>query len=146
MRNGVDELRQRIVATAPKIDAVLDGIKARSPQAKILVVNYAAIVPHTGSGCWPQVPLAWADVPYVRGIHEGLNQMLADRVVAARATPRLIDARIVNTYVPSQGRDACRSSSVRWVEPLVPGNAAAPFHPNARGMAAFAPLVAAASN
>ncbi len=144
--NGVDQLRARIAATAPKIDAVLDGIKARSPQARILVVNYAAIVPHTGSGCWPQVPLAWADVPYVRGIHEALNQMLADRVAAARVAPRSIDARIVNTYGPSQGRDACRSSSTRWVEPLVPGNAAAPFHPNARGMAAFAPLVAAASN
>ena len=43
------------------------------------------------------------------------------------------------------GRDACRSSGTRWVEPLVPGNAAAPFHPNARGMAGIAPVVAAAS-
>ena len=142
IRNGVDELRARITATAPKIDAVLAGIRSRSPGARVVVVNYAAIVPHSGSGCWPQVPLAWADVPYVRGIHEGLNTMLAQRV-AARNDPNM---RIVDTYGASVGRDACRSSSVRWVEPLVPGNTAAPFHPNARGMAAFAPLVAAASN
>ena len=32
------------------------------------------------------------------------------------------------------GRDACKSSSVRWVEPLIPTNAAAPVHPNLRGM------------
>jgi hypothetical protein len=139
---GVDQLQARIAATAPKIDAVLAGIRSRSPGARVLVVNYAAIVPHTGLGCWPQVPLAWADVPYVRGVHEALNAMLAQRV-AARNDPNI---RIVDTYGPSRGRDACRSSSTRWVEPLVPGNTAAPFHPNARGMAAFEPLVAAASN
>jgi hypothetical protein len=142
IRNGVDELDARITATAPKIDAVLAGIRSAAPTATIVVVNYAAIVPHSGLGCWPQVPLAWADVPYVRGVHLKLNAMLADRV-AARNDRK---TRIVDTYGPSQGRDACRSSSVRWVEPLVPGNTAAPFHPNARGMAAFAPLVAAASN
>jgi lysophospholipase L1-like esterase len=140
--NGVDQLRARIAATASKIDAVLTGIRSASPGARIVVVNYAAIVPHTGSGCWPQVPLAWADVPYVRGIHEGLNAMLAQRV-AARNDPNI---RVVDTYGASVGRDACRSTLTRWVEPLVPGNTAAPFHPNARGMAAFAPLVAAASN
>jgi lysophospholipase L1-like esterase len=144
IRNGVDELQARIAATASKIDAVLAGIRSGSPNARIVVVNYAAIVPHTGSGCWPQVPLAWADVPYVRGIHVGLNAMLLDRVNAARA--KGTNVRLADTYGPSAGRDACRSSGTRWVEPLVPGNTAAPFHPNARGMAAFAPLVAAASN
>lgn len=139
VRNGVDELRVRIANTAPKIDAVLAGIRAKTSSAtKILLVNYAAIVPDSGSGCWPQVPLAWSDVPYVRGIHKALNAMLADRAKAA-------GAMLVDTYTPSIGHDACRSSSTRWVEPLIPGNAGAPFHPNARGMAAFAPLVAAAS-
>jgi lysophospholipase L1-like esterase len=141
VRNGVDELRVRIANTAPKVDAVLTEIRRRSPAARVLVVNYAAIVPHTGFGCWPQVPLAFSDVPYVRGIHVALNQMLAQRVAAAGG-----NVRIVDTYGPSAGRDACRGSGTRWVEPLVPGNAAAPFHPNARGMQAFGPIVATASN
>jgi mannose-6-phosphate isomerase-like protein (cupin superfamily) len=34
--------------------------------AEVLVVGYPAIVPHTGSGCWPSLPLAWQDVPYLR--------------------------------------------------------------------------------
>ena len=101
--------------------------------------------PHTGNGCWPQVPLAWADVPYVRGMHEG-----AERDARASAWTRRRNTAPTcgssTPTAPSVGRDACRSSSTRWVEPLVPGNTAAPFHPNARGMAAFAPLVAAASN
>jgi len=45
---GKDVVAERIAATAPKVDAVLDGIKARSPAAKVFVVNYAAIFPETG--------------------------------------------------------------------------------------------------
>ena len=137
VRNGVDELRQRIANTAPLVDGVLSGIRQRSPNARIFLVNYAAILPGSGSGCWPQVPLAWADVPYVRGIQIALNDMLAARAQAAGAT-------LVNSYTPSLGRNACTSTSVRWVEPLVPGNTAAPFHPNARGMEGVATAVQAA--
>ena len=43
------------------------------------------------------------------------------------------------------GKDACKGPGTRWVEPLVPGNAAAPFHPNARGMAGVTPAVVAAA-
>jgi hypothetical protein len=78
------------------------------------------------------VPIAFGDVPYLRATEKSLNAMLADTAAAN-------GAEYVDTYTPSIGRDACRSSSVRWVEGLVPGNPAAPFHPNAageRGMAA----------
>ena len=130
VRGGVDELRNRIAATAPKVAAVLDAIRAKTA-ARIVVLNYEAILPASGSGCWPQVPLAWADVPYVRGNQNELNAMLA--TVAAR------DERHARRRLHGEiGKDACRSSGTRWVEPLVPGNAAAPFHPNARGMAGVA--------
>ena len=66
--NGVDEIRARITAVTPKVAEVIHGIHQRSPSAKVLVVNYAAIFPTSGSGCWPQVPIAFADVPYLRGI------------------------------------------------------------------------------
>jgi hypothetical protein len=134
--NGRDTLADKIAATAPKIAAVLQGIHARSPNARVFVVNYAAILPETGSGCWPQVPIGFTDVPYLRGV-ENLNAMLAQQAAAN-------GARIVDDYTASIGRDACRSASTRWVEPLVPGNAAAPFHPNARGEAGIAAVVAGA--
>ena len=41
------------------------------------------------------------------------------------------------------GRDACAGSGTRWVELYVPGNAAAPLHPNLRGMQAMAAMVVA---
>jgi lysophospholipase L1-like esterase len=135
--NGHDTLADKIDATAPKVATVLQGIHARSPGARVFVVNYAAILPETGSGCWPQVPIAFADVPYLRSVEKNLNAMLAQQAAAN-------DARIVDDYTASIGRDACKSSSTRWVEPLVPANAAAPFHPNARGEAGIAAEVVSA--
>lgn len=60
---GKDQIAERIAATAPKVDAVLEGIAELSPSAEVFVVNYAAIFPETGFGCWPQMPIGFGDVP-----------------------------------------------------------------------------------
>jgi hypothetical protein len=135
--NGHDTLADKIDATAPKVAAVLQGIHTRSPQARVFVVNYAAILPETGVGCWPQVPIAFSDVAYLRSVERNLNAMLAQQAAAN-------GARIIDDYSASIGRDACKSPSTRWVEPLVPANLAAPFHPNARGEAGIAAVVVGA--
>jgi lysophospholipase L1-like esterase len=137
VRGGVDEISRRIAETAPKVDAVLDGIRARAPQTRVLVVNYSAIVPHTGRGCYPKMPIARGDVPWLREKHEELNAMLAQQAAAN-------GAGVVDVYAASVGRDACASSSARWVEPYIPATAAAPLHPNLRGMRAMADLLVAA--
>ena len=135
---GDDQISDRIKAAAPKVAAVLQGIHTRSPGARVLLVNYAAILPESGFGCWPQDPFAWADVPYLRAKEKELNAMLANQAAAN-------GARYVDDYTAGIGHDSCKSASVRWVEPLVPANAAAPFHPNARGEAGVATVVAAAA-
>jgi lysophospholipase L1-like esterase len=137
--DGQDEISRRIAETAPKVDAVLDGIRARSPQAKILVVNYSAILPHTGNGCWPQMPVARADVPYMRAKQEELNAMLAQQAAAN-------GDMLVDVYAASVGHDACALPGLRWVEPVVPNNAAAPLHPNILGMQAMAAMVVSAAS
>jgi hypothetical protein len=134
---GKDQLKARVEATAPKVAAVLQGIHSRSPSAKIYVVNYPAIFPETGSGCWPQMPLGFQDVPYLRSTEQRLNSMLATQAAANGAT-------LVNWYGASIGHDACKSTSNRWVEPLVPGTLAAPIHPNKQGMAGGANALVAA--
>ncbi|TMK58225.1 MAG: SGNH/GDSL hydrolase family protein [Actinobacteria bacterium] len=134
---GVDQLKARIDATAPKVAAVLQGIHARSPAAKIYVLNYPAIFPESGYGCWPQMPIGFLDVPYLRSTEQRLNSMLATQSAANGAT-------LVNWYGASIGHDACKSSSTRWVEPLVPTNAAAPIHPNKTGMVGGANALLAA--
>ncbi len=134
---GVDQLKARIEATAPKVATVLQGIKSRAPSARIFVVNYPAIFPETGFGCWPQMPIGFQDVPYLRSTQKRLNSMLATQAGAAGAT-------LVNWYGASIGHDACKDSSTRWVEPLVPGNSAAPIHPNKAGMVGGANALVAA--
>jgi len=134
---GVDQLKARIEATAPKVAAVLAGIKSRAPSARIYVVNYPAIFPETGYGCWPQMPIGFSDVPYLRSTEQRLNSMLATQAAAAGAT-------LVSWYNASIGHDACKGSSTRWVEPLVPGELAAPIHPNQAGMTGAANALLAA--
>ncbi|MDT0530281.1 SGNH/GDSL hydrolase family protein [Micromonospora sp. DSM 115977] len=123
---GVDQLQARIAATAPKVTAVLQAVHRAAPGARVVVLGYPAIVPDSGYGCWPVVPIAYQDVPYLRSVHKSLNGMLASTAAANNAT-------YADVYTPSVGRDTCKSSGTRWVEGLVPQNAAAPFHPNARG-------------
>lgn len=135
---GHDQIAERIAATAPKVAAVLQGIHSRSPSAKVFVVNYAAIFPETGFGCWPQMPIGFGDVPYLRAKEKELNAMLATQAAANGAT-------LVNWYNASIGHDACKSSSVRWVEPVVPTNPTAPIHPNERGMQGAAAILGPAA-
>ena len=135
---GVDVMDSRIAAVAPHVGEVLEGIHQRSPLAKVLVVNYPAIFPHTGSaGCWPTIPVADGDVPWLRSIQERLNAMLAQQAAAHGAT-------IVDVYGASVGHDACKPPALRWVEPAVPFILGAPVHPNTVGNLAMAGLVDAA--
>ncbi|MGK5518206.1 SGNH/GDSL hydrolase family protein [Micromonospora sp. URMC 107] len=136
---GVDQLQARIAATAPKVTAVLQAVRRAAPGARVVVLGYPAILPDSGYGCWPVVPIAYQDVPYLRGVQKSLNTMLANTAAAN-------DASYADVYAPSVGHDTCRSSSTRWVEGLVPQNAAAPFHPNARGEQGMADALLAKLN
>ena len=133
---GHDQLAERIANAAPKVAAVLQGIHARSPNARVFVVNYPDILP-SGSGCWPTIPLSFGDVPYLHATEERLNAMLATAAATNGAT-------LVDWYTPSIGHDACKGSSTRWVEPLIPGELSAPVHPNKAGMAGAAVALEAA--
>ena len=135
---GTDQLATLIATTGPKVAAVLTAIHQRAPRARVLVVGYPDILPATGSGCWPVVPIAHGDVPYLRGVENELNAMLAAEAAAGGAT-------FVDTYSGSIGHDFCQHTGVKWVEGLVPTSPAAPVHPNALGEEAMAQQVLAAA-
>jgi len=137
VHDGRDEISERIAATAPKLAAVIQGIHARAPQARVFAVNYAAIFPERGFlGCWPQLPVASGDIAYLRDKEKELNAMIAAQAAAN-------GAGLIDWYSASIGHDACKPPAIRWVEPLVPANAAAPVHPNLFGMIGAAKLVVA---
>lgn len=133
-QDGRDLLSDRIAETAPKIAAALQGIRERSPRAEIVVVDYPAIMPHVGEGCYPYLPVLPEDVPYLRAKHEELNAMLAEQAAAN-------GAHIVDTYSPSVGHDACQPPGSAWVNGIVVAPPSFPVHPNSIGMAGMAAAV-----
>lgn len=132
--SGIDQLTVNIAQTAPKIDRVLRAVHARAPHARVLVVGYPDLLPDDGSGCYPSVPFASGDFPYLRDTGKRLNLML--RLVAAWNR-----AEYVDTYGPTRGHDMCKPPADRWIEPLQPASPAAPAHPNAKGEEAMARAV-----
>ena len=129
--DGGDKLIDQIAATAPKIAAVLQGIHARSPGARVLLVGYPAAAPRDGKGCYPLVPLSDDDMTYLEGMLRRTNTMLAEQAAAN-------DAEYVDTYEDSTGHDVCKPIGTRWFEGLVPMSLAFPVHPNALGEASMA--------
>ena len=136
-QGGTDALAAAVVAAAPRVAAVLQGIHQRSPLARVVVVGYLDILPVIGPGCPLSLPIAAGDVPYLRGVEEQLNRMLA-------AQANLNDAIFVDTYSPSIGHDVCQPMGVRWIEGVMPASPAAPLHPNILGMQAAAAAVLSA--
>lgn len=128
---GGDVLVDRIAATAPKIAATLQGIHARSPRARVLIVGYPDVGPRNGASCYPLVPLSGDDLAYLDELLRRTNAMLAEQAAAN-------DAEYVDTYDDSIGHDICTGPRTRWFEGLVPTAPAFPVHPNARGEAGMA--------
>jgi lysophospholipase L1-like esterase len=131
---GGDVYGERVTAVRPKVAAVLDGIHQRAPGAEVFVVGYTTYLPP--NGCYPRVPVWARDANYVQAKIDQLNQVLAEAAAAH-------DATYVDIRTPGIGKDVCKSRSVRWTEPFIPANIAAPLHPNATGMAGMAAVVAA---
>jgi lysophospholipase L1-like esterase len=135
--NGVNQLAQAITNLAPTIGSLLQQIHQLAPRARVFVVGYPVILPNTGDGCWPVVPISYGDVPYLRSVEQDLNSMLSSEAGENSAT-------FVNTYNDSIGHDACQSTGTKWVEGLIPTSPAAPFHPNELGEEHMADQVEAA--
>ena len=128
---GADQLTMNVLETAPKIAEVLRAVHDRAPHARVVVVGYPDLLPDDGVGCFPAVPFAAGDFPYLRDTEKKLNAMLRFEALlhgASTSTP---------TRRPS-ATTCARLPADRWIEPLTPAAPAAPAHPNAKGEQAMA--------
>jgi lysophospholipase L1-like esterase len=132
--DGNDELRNRIERVAPRLAATVQGIRERAPAADIVVLGYPGIFSMGEQASCPAMGVGEEDARYLRGVQEALNAMIAEQAAANGAT-------YVDVYGPSEGKTACDLPVLRWVEPLVPLNAAAPIHPNLTGMIEMADVL-----
>jgi lysophospholipase L1-like esterase len=134
---GTDELRQRINALGGTLTTVLKEVHRRSPDARVALVGYPSVLPATGPGCYPAVPITPGDVAYLRGVLADLNTRIRRSADAGEAT-------YVDTYTSTVGHDICQVPGTKWIEGLIPTAPAAPVHPNAQGSAALSRAVVAA--
>jgi lysophospholipase L1-like esterase len=132
---GGDVYGARVAAVRPRVDAVLAEIHARAPSARVYVVGYTTYLPR--NGCYPLVQVWPRDANYIQAKIDQLNQVLADAAAAGGAT-------YVDIRTPGIGKDVCKAPAVRWTEPFIPANVAAPLHPNLTGMIGMANVVAGA--
>ncbi|UQX89523.1 SGNH/GDSL hydrolase family protein [Jatrophihabitans telluris] len=116
--------------TYPALVKALTAVHAAAPHARIAILSYPWIMPKSG-GCFPQMPVATGDVPYLRGIQATLNDAVRR---AATATGSIY----VDFNAVSEGHDACQAIGTRWVEPVLAGTNPVIVHPNALGEAQLA--------
>ena len=133
---GTDRLAAKADEVGRAIGPVLDEIRGKAAQAKVLVVGYPSVLPTTGDGCWPVLPYGSGDVAYLRDVLTRLNDTLSAAASAHHAG-------FVDVAGPSAGHDMCSPSNTRWVEGLVPASPGVPLHPNARGERGMADAVLA---
>ena len=111
--------------TYPSLVKALKAVRAKAPKAKVGILSYPWILP-TSVGCYPQMPVATGDVPYLRHLQATLNDAVRRAAAATGAT-------YVDLNKVSNGHDACKPIGVRWVEPVLGGTNPVIVHPNALG-------------
>jgi lysophospholipase L1-like esterase len=122
-------------STYPKLVTALNEVQAAAPNATVAISGYLRILPSSG-GCYPIMPVASGDVPYLDHIEKTLNHAI--KKAAANTGATYVDESHV-----SKGHDACQPIGTRWVEPAIGSTNYVPIHPNALGERAMARQTAA---
>ncbi|MCH1867893.1 SGNH/GDSL hydrolase family protein [Nocardioides sp. CFH 31398] len=118
--------------TAPALVRALRAVVRRAPNAEVAILGYPWLLPPR-EGCYPQMPVARGDVPYLRNLQSELNEAVRQAAAASGAT-------YVAVPRASEGHDACQAVGTRWVEPVVAGTNPVVVHPNALGERKMATL------
>ena len=135
--NGVDPsvIATEMSGVEEKLIAMLRAIESGAPRAKVVLVTYPSVLPASGKPCPPSVPMLPEDEKFIA-------RMGAQLQAHFKAAAKAAKVEFVDAYAASEGHDACARERTRWVEGSAPASPAFPYHPNARGMAAEATLVA----
>jgi lysophospholipase L1-like esterase len=116
---------------------LLDAVRERAPQARIVIIDYATLLPQSGQGC-DQSPLSREQSKYFLDVAHQLQ--LITKSAAQHGGAELVE---MSKY--SRHHDAC--SSEPWVSgwdvSKILGGGPGPWHPNAAGVQATADLLIA---
>ena len=121
--------------TYPNLLRALAAVRLKAPKARVAISGYLQILPPT-KGCYPVMPVAVGDVPYLDGIEAALND-------AVRRAASPTGVTFLDESGTSAGHNACQPIGTRWVEPVVGSTNYIQVHPNALGERAMADRVLA---
>lgn len=127
---------QKLTTVQSKISATLQAIKAKAPNAKILIAGYPQVAPDNRTilehGCDPW--LSNGEMVIANDIEQRLNTAVQQAAAANGAT-------YVNQYkTPPFYTTACSTSINRQINGIVALSTVASFHPNNQGAFASAYL------
>jgi lysophospholipase L1-like esterase len=130
---GQDKLLAALDRTQRNITAAVAAVKAKAPEAEILLVGYPHIIAAT-STC-SRLPLARGDYAYAEKVNRRLTE-------AVRGAARATGTTYVDVWGASKGHDIC--ARVPWINGSVNDQRrAARYHPFAVEQQAVARLVLA---
>lgn len=133
-RNGIN-ITASINSLAVAYTAALSRARRLAPHARLIVVGYPQFAPRqVDTACRESMGLTTTDAAYFDGIVVSLNSTIRTRALASGAT-------FIDTWTPSVGHDACKSPSVRWMEPPSTISGLVGDHPNAKFHLKVASLV-----
>lgn len=118
-----------------ELGAMLDAIKAKAPQAIIVLVTYPRVFPADATSC-RELELSADDTTYLAA----LGQKLEDAFVSATSSRQSL---IADAYVRAAGHGPCATAE-RWVNGANVADTGIRFHPTAKGHIEMARLVRAA--
>ena len=129
-QQALSEVRGKLVST-------VDAVRAVAPEARIVLVDYATVLPRNAKPC-AALPLRGKQIRYSLDVARQLKR-------ATKHAARQSGAELVKLSKASRGHDVC--SAKPWVTgwefgPDFMAGGTVPYHPNAAGMTAAADLIA----
>ncbi|MBV9088616.1 MAG: SGNH/GDSL hydrolase family protein [Mycobacteriaceae bacterium] len=127
VQGGVDRLSVAINQQAPAWAEMIDVIRGKAPNARIVVVGYGTYV--RPGGCFAELQAHPQDADYFQSKIDEMDDK--QKQIAAEKGIDYFDIRPL-----SQGHDVCAPPDDRYFEGFVVTHPAAPLHPNSFGAAA----------
>ncbi len=118
-----------------RLGTMLDTIKARAPEAVIVLVTYPRVFPEDAISC-SEIALSAADTNYLAALGEKLEAAF----VSATASRQSL---IADAYVLGEGHGPC-ATTARWVNGANVADTGIRYHPTSSGHNEMARLVLAA--
>lgn len=121
----------RIAVMQRETSAALAAVRAKQPQAQIVMVGLGGFIGQRG--CYPTVPLPDGDAAWMRGVFARANTVL-------RAVAESVDGSFIDVQNLSEGKDACNRSGA-WYEGQTNEKGTLKWHFNHQGSTEIARLI-----